>query len=225
MNLTMLDEELGSTVSRNAMGELRGTTIPDEIVMVSAHIDAWDVGQGALDDAGGVILATEAMVLLESLGLRPRRTLQAMAWTAEEFGLIGAAAFVNQHQGDLLKYNAAFEADSGVFRPTGIDFAGTQEAGCIVQEVLKLLEPLNATIFTQHPTVGSDISYLIGEGVPGLSLANENEKYFYFHHSPADMLNILDPVEMDMNVAVWATLSYVLADLSVSLPREIPNQK
>lgn len=220
----MLDKSVETAVSRNTIGEIIGTSHPGEIIMVSSHIDAWDVGQGAVDDAGGVILAIEAMALLKNLGLVPKRTLQAMAWTAEEFGLIGAATFVQEHQEDMIKYKAAFEADIGVFRPTGIDFAGTHEAGCIVKEVLKLMEPINATMYTRYPSVGSDISYLIQEGVPGLSLANENEKYFWFHHSPADMITILDSTELDMNVALWATVSYVLADLTVALPRETPKQ-
>lgn len=194
--------------------------MPQEIVAVSGHIDAWDVGQGAMDDAGGILISTEAIALIKSLGLpTPRRTLQAILWTAEEFGLIGVQAFVNEHLNQMGNYNVVFESDSGTFAPRGLDFAGSVEAGCIVEEILKLTSAMNTTTYARYASVGSDISFMIQQGVPGLSLNNANEKYFWYHHSPADMLNVLDPAELDMNTALWATTSYVLADLSVSLPR------
>jgi carboxypeptidase Q len=219
MNITMLDEELAPVNSRNVFGEIRGREFPEEIVGLSGHIDAWDVGQGAMDDAGGVFISTESLTLIKSLGLVPRRTLQAILWTAEEFGVIGVQAFVDQHQTDMIKYNAVFESDTGTFKPRGLDFAGSPEAGCIVQEVLQLLASINATEYQRFPSVSSDISYMIDEGVPGLSLSTENDQYFYFHHSAADMLSVLDSTELDLDTALWATVGYVLADLSVPLPR------
>jgi carboxypeptidase Q len=221
----MLDQELPPVISRNVIGEIRGRESPNEIVAVSGHIDAWDVGQGAMDDAGGALVSTEAISMIKYLGLVPRRTLQAILWTSEEFGLFGAKAFVNQHRAELHNYNAVLESDSGAFKPRGVEFAGSPEAGCIVQEVVKLLAPINATNYERLPHVASDITVLTNEGVPAISLKTEDEQYFHYHHTGADMLYILNSDDLDLDTALWATVSYVLADLSVSLPRVESNQK
>ncbi|XP_035712948.1 carboxypeptidase Q-like isoform X3 [Folsomia candida] len=215
LNLTMMDEELSRVTSRNAIGEITGSLNPEEIVVVSGHIDAWDQGQGAMDDAGGVFVSVEALALIKYLGLTPKRTMQAILWTAEEFGLVGARAFVALHKEEMMNYKAVLESDSGNFFSLGLEFAGTEGAGCIIQEILKLTSAMNSTNYARYETVGSDIAVMILEGVPGISLKTADEKYFYFHHSPADMLNVLDSDELDRNIALWAITSYVLADLSV----------
>jgi len=215
----MLDYNLPLTTSRNVIGELVGGTSPDEYVAVSGHIDSWDVGQGAMDDAGGVMVSVAAVAAIKALGLTPKRTLQAILWTSEEPGLWGVKDFAAQHEDILDKYSVVFESDSGTFKPIGLDFAGTDEAGCIVQEVLKLVTALNATTYTRYDSVSSDITVLIEKGVPGLSLHNENDMYFWYHHTEADTVSMQDPREMDLDTALFAVASYVLADISVALPR------
>lgn len=117
------------------------------------------------------------------------------------------------------KFATVFESDIGTFKPLGLDFSGSDEAGCILQEVLKLMKPINATMYRKQAEVGSDIGYFIEKGVPGVSLNTENSRYFYYHHSEGDTMTVENPVELDLCTAVWATASYVLADLSVTLPR------
>lgn len=219
IDLKMLDYNLPLTTSRNVIGEIVGSTKPEEYVAVSGHIDSWDVGQGAMDDAGGVMISVAALAAIKSLGLQPKRTLQAILWTSEEPGLWGVEDFARQHKDILANYSVVFESDSGTFKPLGLDFAGTDEAGCIVQEVLKLAAPLNATTYTKYDTVSSDITVLIAEGVPGLSLHNQNDMYFWYHHTEADTVSMQDPVEMDLDCALFAVTSYVLADISAKLPR------
>lgn len=179
-----------------------------------------DVGQGAMDDGGGAFISVEALALLRFLNLRPRRTLRTILWTSEEFGLIGAQQYVKRHAKELDKFDAVFESDIGTFKPLGLDFAGSSGAGCIVKEVLKLLAPVNATTFRAQSDVGSDIGYFIDKGIPALSLNNANEKYFWFHHSEGDTMTVENSDELDLCTAVWAVSSYVLADLSVNLPRK-----
>ncbi|CAG7833050.1 unnamed protein product, partial [Allacma fusca] len=140
---------------------IAGREKPDEIVVVSGHIDSWDVGQGAMDDGGGMIISAQALALVKYLNLNARRTLRSILWTGEEFGLIGAQSYVESHRNELDKFKAVFESDIGTFKPLGLDFAGTFEAGCIVQEVLKLLTPIQASKFRQQDDVGSDIYYFI----------------------------------------------------------------
>jgi len=172
-----------------------------------------------MDDGGGALISVEALAVLKYLGLTPRRTLRAILWTSEEMGLVGVQDYVKKHEGDLENFKAVFESDIGTFKPLGLDFSGTAEAGCVVQEVLKLFQPINATTFRASPEVGSDIGYFIQKGVPGLSLNTDNAKYFYFHHSEGDMMTVENSEELDLCTAVWAAAAYVIADLSVELPR------
>jgi len=221
LSLKMLDYNLPMTTSRNVIGELAGLETLEEYVAVTGHIDSWDVGQGAMDDGGGVMISVVALAAIRSLNLRPRRTLQAILWTSEEPGLWGVKGFAEQHKNELENYSAVFESDGGTFKPLGLDFAGTEEAGCIVQEILQLVHAINATTYQRFPSVSSDISVLIDEGVPGLSLNNADDMYFWYHHTEADSITMQDPTEMDLDTALWAVTSYVLADLSVKLPRAV----
>jgi len=172
-----------------------------------------------MDDGGGVFITVEALALLHHLNLRPKRTLRGILWTAEEPGLWGVQDYIKKHSKELERFKAVFESDIGTFKPKGLDFSGTTEAACIVQQVLQLLSPIGATTLRRMPEVGSDIGYFIKKGVPGLSLNNENEKYFYYHHSEADTMTVENADELDMCTALWAITSFVLADLSVELPR------
>ncbi|ODN01176.1 Carboxypeptidase Q [Orchesella cincta] len=219
IKLVMNDTNLEPKTSRNSVAEIVGREKPDNVVVISGHIDSWDVGQGAMDDGGGAFISVEALALLRFLKLQPRRTLRTILWTSEEFGLIGAQQYVQRHSSELEKFNAVFESDIGTFKPLGLDFAGSSAAGCIVKEVVKLLAPLNATTFRASSDVGSDIGYFLDKGVPGFSLNNANEKYFWFHHSQGDTMTVENADELDMCTAVWAVSSYVIADLSVDLPR------
>ncbi len=162
-----------------------------------------------------------ALAALKQLNLTPNRTLQAVLFTAEEFRLFGAAGFVKKHKGMLPSYSVVFEADFGMFKPVGLDFWGNEEAGCIVNEVLKLVKSINASEFNRYETyVPADIALMQAEGVPGLSLNNDNEKYFWYHHTEADTISMIDSDELDLNTALWAVSSFVLADIPVKLPRD-----
>jgi carboxypeptidase Q len=119
VHLKMDAKSLPDAESANVVAELRGTTLPDEIVVIGGHIDSWDVGQGAHDDGGGCVMAMESLRVLRRLNLIPRRTIRVVLWTNEENGLGGAKAYAEQHAGELSKHVAAIEADSGVFRPDG----------------------------------------------------------------------------------------------------------
>lgn len=170
---------------------------------------------------GGVWISVMALAVIRKLNLVPSRTLQSILWTSHEAGLYGAQGFVEQHKSTLKNYSVVFEADSGTFLPYGLNFAGSEEAGCIVQEVLKLMKSINATAYAKYPAVAADISLLQAEGVPGLSLGNENEKYFWYHHSSADSAIMVNSTEVDICLALWTAACYVLADISVTLPREV----
>ena len=205
--------------SRNTIAEIKGSKEPEKVVLVSGHLDSWDVGQGAMDDGGGAFISWNSLALLQVLGLRPRRTLRSVLWTAEEEGLIGAEAYFNDHRNNSANFDFVMESDEGTFRPLGLSYSGSDTGGCIVQEIVKLMKPLNATQYSTPLDGGPDLTFFTSVGIPGAALLNANERYFWYHHSDGDQMSVEDPGELDMCTALWAAAAYVVADLSVDMPR------
>ena len=131
VRLAMEADTLPDVESRNVMAEVRGREFPDEVVVLGGHIDSWDVGQGAMDDGGGSVAAWEAVRLIHTLGLEPRRTVRVVLWTNEENGLRGARAYRDTHARELGRHVLAIESDAGVFKPLGFGFGGSDEAYAI----------------------------------------------------------------------------------------------
>ncbi|XP_060527229.1 carboxypeptidase Q-like [Cylas formicarius] len=209
--------------SRNSVGEIIGSSLPRKVVLVSGHIDSWDVGVGAMDDGGGAFISWYSLVVLKALGLRAKRTLRAVLWTAEEPGLVGWEGYNEAHLNELNDFTFVMESDEGTFTPLGIEYAAGKRGGCVIQEIAKLLAPINATQTEASSGVGSDITSWTTSLIPGASLLNDNEKYFWFHHTMADTMDVLDPDALDKATALWAVVSYVIADLSIEFPRERDN--
>ncbi|XP_054923259.2 carboxypeptidase Q-like isoform X1 [Dermacentor andersoni] len=220
VKLIMRNKDLPPVISRNTVADITGREKPREVVIVSGHIDSWDVGQGAMDDGGGAFISWRAVDVLHQLGLRPRRTVRSILWTAEEMGLIGAAQYFKDH-GDEKKerVNIAMESDMGTFRPMGLGFSGHSErAKCVIAEVLSLFSDINATELRTGADA-PDLVQWISAGFPVASLTTDNGKYFYFHHTDGDTMTVHDPLILDLCTALWAGVAYVLADLQDSLPR------
>ena len=218
VRLTMAADTLPDAVSRNVIGELRGTEQPDEIVVIGGHIDSWDVGQGAMDDGGGVVAAWEVIRLLHDLGLRPRRTIRVVGWTNEENGLRGALAYRDRHRDELERHVLAIESDAGVFKPSGFGFRGSDAAFEIVTAIGSLLDRIESGEIRRGGG-GADIGPIMREGVPGMGLRVDGTRYFWYHHTAADTIDKLDPREMALCVATMAVMAYVVADLPDPLPR------
>lgn len=218
VRLTMSAQSLPDAPSRNVIGELRGRERPDEIVVMGGHIDSWDVGRGAMDDAGGVVVAWEAVRLLKELGLVPRRTIRVVGWTNEENGLRGGNAYRDQHRAELERHVLAIESDAGVFKPSGFGFTGSDPAYAIVRQVGTLLEPIGAGTITRGGG-GADIGPIMALGVPGMGLTVDGSRYFWYHHTDADTVDKLDPHEVALCVATMAVMAFVIADMSEPLLR------
>jgi carboxypeptidase Q len=221
VTLRMEARTLPDAPSRNAVAQLRGAEDPDQVVVMGGHIDSWDVGTGAMDDGGGVVVAWEALRLLKRLGLRPRRTVRVVAWTNEENGARGGSAYRDAHAADLARHVVAIESDGGVFRPLGFGFTGSDSALAIVTRVGRLLAGIGAGSITRGGG-GTDIEAILERGVPGMGLNDDGTRYFWYHHSEADTVDKLDPGEMGKCVAAMAVMAYVLADLPDPLPRGGP---
>jgi carboxypeptidase Q len=211
--------QLPDAVSRNVMGQLTGHERPDEVVVLGGHTDSWDVGQGAMDDGGGVVVAWEAVRLLKRLGLTPRRTIRVVGWVNEENGGRGGDAYRDAHQAEEAKHVLAIESDGGVFAPRGFGFTGSDAALAIVQEVGTLLAGIGADAVTRGGG-GSDIGPIMRDGVPGMGLDVDGTRYFWYHHTDADTIDKLDPREIGLCVAAMAVMAYVVADLPEALPRQ-----
>ena len=218
VTLKMSARMLPDAPSRNAIAELRGSELPDEVVIVSGHLDSWDVGQGAIDDGGGVVAAWEAVRLMKQLGLRPRRTVRVVAWTNEENGTAGGNGYRDAHRAELAKHVLAIESDEGVFKPRGVGFTGSDSATAIVKRVGALLTRINANGVVPGGG-GADVGPMMALGVPGMSPDVDGSKYFWYHHTDADTMDKLDPHEMALCVATIAVMAYVIADLPEALPR------
>ena len=199
--------------SANVIGEIRGRELPDEIVVVSGHLDSWDVGTGATDDGGGCIVSWEALRLMKKLNLRPRRTVRVVLWTNEENGGRGGLAYRDQHRAELAKHVMMMESDSGVFRPTGFGFSGSDAARGTVKAIASLLSGLAADQVSGGGG-GADIGPSVQEGhIPAMSLDVDGSKYFLIHHTEADTIDKIDPVEMAKCAAAVSVMAYVVADL------------
>jgi carboxypeptidase Q len=218
VKLVMSARTLPDAPSKNVMGELRGSQQPDEVVVLSGHMDSWDVGRGAMDDGGGVVVSLEALRVLKDLGLRPRRTIRVVGWTNEENGARGGNAYRDAHATQADRHVLLVESDGGVFKPEGFGFSGSDSAFAIVSQIGTLLEGIGAAKITKGGG-GTDIEPMMERGVPGAGLAVDGSRYFWYHHSEADTIDKLDPRDMGLCVAAMAILAYVVADLPERLPR------
>jgi carboxypeptidase Q len=219
VQLTLGARTLPDKESANVIAELRGRERPDEIVLIGAHLDSWDVGQGAHDDGAGCVMVMQALTLLRQLGLRPRRTIRVVLFTNEENGLRGAREYFAAHAAEVDRHVMALEADSGGFAPQGFQFQGSDAALEQLKDIASLLEPIKATMITRG-FAGADIMDLARAGVPSLGLDMDGSTYFDYHHSHADTLDKVNPEHLAQDVAAVAVVAYVVADMPARLGGE-----
>jgi carboxypeptidase Q len=198
--------------SFNVVGEVRGRELPDEVVVVGGHIDSWDVGTGATDDGGGCVVTWEALRLMKKLKLRPRRTVRVVLWTNEENGTRGGTAYRDRYRDQLSNHVLMLESDSGVFRPTGFGFTGSTAARAKVTAIASLLQGIQADKIA-GPGDGADIGPSVeAGGIPAMSLEVDGN-YFLLHHTEADTVDKIDPMDMARASAAVAVMAYVIADM------------
>ncbi|HEY1173521.1 MAG TPA: M20/M25/M40 family metallo-hydrolase [Verrucomicrobiae bacterium] len=218
VRLKMEATTLPDGLSRNVVAEIPGTEKPDEIVLVSGHIDSWDIGQGAQDDGGGCIAAWEAARLIMISGLKPRRTIRVVLWTNEENGVRGAKSYVAAHTNSLAKHVAAIESDSGIYKPTGFGLTGSEKAMTVLKGIAPLLEPVGATQM-EFGCRGTDVLQLLVGGVPAMHLEVDRKPYFNYHHTAADTVDKVLPKDLNDCTAALAIMVWSLANSPEPLPR------
>lgn len=219
MHLVLTPETLPDAVSYNVIADLKGSEHPEQIVIVSGHLDSWDLGRGAIDDGAGVVMAMQTAQLLKQLHLRPKRTVRVIAWMNEENGLMGGRTYFNNHKTDLANHFAAIEADLGAGHPMGFYAAGKTEILTLLQPLAVILQTQGAGVTRSAEETGSDIGPLGAGGVPTFAPIQDARTYFNYHHTAADTLDKVNPKELQENCAVVAALAYTLANMPQSLPR------
>jgi Zn-dependent M28 family amino/carboxypeptidase len=219
MHLVLTPQTFAPIESANVIADWRGSTHPEQVVIVSGHLDSWDLGTGAIDDGAGVAVSMQAVHLLQKLGLHPERTVRFIAWMAEEEGSVGAATYAAEHAGEIGLHVAAVETDLGADHPTGIIYAGKPELGDWLRPVARELEPTGAATVTRGEEAGSDIAALGAQGVPGFAPRQDSRFYFNYHHTAADTFDKVDPVQLGQTAAVVSVLAYALADSATLAPR------
>lgn len=212
VRLRMQARMLPDADSFNVVGEIRGRETPDEVVALGGHLDSWDVGTGAIDDGGGCVVTWEAARLMKKLNLRPRRTVRVVLWTNEENGLRGGLAYRDRYRQELARHVLMLESDSGVFRPTGFGFSGSDAARGHIKAIAALLRGIEASEIGPGGG-GADIGPSVeAAGIPAMSLQVEGN-YFLYHHTPADTVDKIDPLHMSRAAAAIAVMTYVVADM------------
>jgi carboxypeptidase Q len=221
MRLTLTPQQLAAATGYNVVADLKGSDHPEQIVVVSGHLDSWDLGRGAIDDGAGVVISMATAELLQRLHLRPRRTLRVIAWMDEENGGGGHDAYAKAHKAEIANHVAAIESDAGAGHPLGYAMKLSPAALAALQPLLDILRPVGSTIFrTTNRSPGSDIDPLVEAGVPGIGIIQDGRKYFDYHHTAADTLDKVDPQELRENAAAMAVMGYALAAMPDALPWE-----
>lgn len=220
IRLVLTPKTLPNAVSYNVIADLKGTEKPDEIVIVSGHLDSWDLGTGALDDACGVAVSMQVPYLLNRLQIKPKRTIRFIAYMNEENGLVGGTTYAAEEKANITKHFAAIESDLGASHPIGILFTAKPEAQPYFVPISNILRSQGAGLLQSQPGgVGADIGPLTQAGVPSFAPWFDTRTYFNYHHTAADTFDKIDPKELAEAGSVMAVLAYGLANLEVPLPR------
>jgi carboxypeptidase Q len=220
MHLILTSENGPETTSYNVVADLKGTEHPEQVVVVSGHLDSWDLGTGAIDDAAGVAVAMETAHLVQELHLHPRRTIRVVAWMDEENGGKGHEVYGKEHAAEMANHVAAIESDLGADHPLGFEAKINPAALPLLKPVQDVLRSFGANlIHLAQRSPGSDITPMAQAGVPTFGLMQDNRTYFNYHHTAADTLDKIVPQELRENAAAMAVMGYALANMPEPLPR------
>ena len=207
-------------LSHNVVADLKGSEHPEQVVIVSGHLDSWDLGTGAIDDAAGVAVAMETAELIQRLHLRPKRTIRVIAWMDEENGGHGHDAYATAHRAEFPNHVAAIESDFGAAHPLGFSAKISANALPWLNPTQDILRSFGANLIkVTNDSPGADIAPLAKAGIPAFGIMQDGRTYFNYHHTAADTLDKIVPRELRENGAAMAVLSYALANLPETLPR------
>jgi Zn-dependent M28 family amino/carboxypeptidase len=224
LKLLLTPQQLPDADSFNVIADYRGSEKPDEVVVVSGHLDSWDLATGAIDDGAGVAASMGVVRVLKELNLRPKRTIRVIAWMAEENGGAGGRAYFEANRDKANQHAALIESDFGAEKPLGISAYVSESGAKKLAPVIDALAPIGATVLERsREPVGSDIGQLQQIGVPGFEPMLDGRHYFDYHHTPADTLDKVDPKKLRQIVATMAVLAYHVANADELFDRASPS--
>ena len=212
-----------TVIQWNTVGEIRGSERPDEVVLVGAHLDSWDLGTGATDNAASSIAVIEAARLIGALkasGVRPRRTIRFVLFSGEEQGLYGSQYYAHAHAQELPKFQAVLVLDNGAGRITGMATQGWDELHEMWREMFRPLAAVGPFVVRSGNKGGTDHLAFLPAGVPSFNYDQLSRGYDYTHHSQADVLDHTVPRDMRQAAVVMAVNAWQLANLDRLLPRK-----
>jgi carboxypeptidase Q len=219
MKLVLTPQQLPDVESYNVIADIKGSAHPEQVIIVSGHLDSWDLGTGAIDDGAGVAVSMEVANLIQKLHLKPKRTIRVIAWMNEENGEAGSKQYAKDREKEFSNHFAAMETDGGAGHPIGINIKANAEVKKMFAPVAAILQESGAGILNLVEHCGADIEPLEKAGVPAFSPIQDNRFYFNYHHTAADTLDKIVPKELAENAAVVAVLAYALANMEQPLPR------
>jgi carboxypeptidase Q len=216
MKLLLTPRNLGQQSSGNVIAEVPGSDPAASPIIIACHLDSWDLGTGAIDDAAGcgIITAAAKHVMMAA---QPRRTIRILWAGAEEVGVFGGKAYFDAHGKE--KHAVALESDFGADRIWRIDFKLPDSSKALSDRIAAAVMPFGVVRGKQPAGGGADIGALVEAGVAAIDLAQDGTRYFDLHHTPDDTLDKIDPVQLRQNVVVWTA---VLAILANSDDNELP---
>ncbi|MDI5832966.1 M28 family metallopeptidase [Shewanella xiamenensis] len=217
LELHMSPKDLGTNTSYNVIAEVTGSSKPNEIVLIGAHLDSWDEGTGAIDDGAGVAIVTAAAKHIQDLPQKPARTVRVVLYAAEEIGLVGGKAYAEAHKAELPLHYIAAESDFGAGPIYQIDTKVSDNVFAQVQESIKPMTYNGVALGNNQASGGPDVSMLPALGVPVASLRQDGHDYFDYHHTPNDTLDKIDPKALAQNVAAYAQFAYIMANSNLVL--------
>ena len=224
MKLVLTPQTLPEVESANVIGDIKGSEHPEQVVIVSGHLDSWDLGTGAIDDGAGVAVSMEAANLVQKLHLKPKRTIRVIAWMNEENGLAGSKQYAKDHEKDWANHFAAMETDGGADHPIGLHIKAKPEVKAMFKAVASILQESGAGALDLAENAGADIGPIEKAGVPGFAPIQDNRFYFNYHHTAADTLDKINPKYLAETSAVVAVAAYALANSEQPLPRSEPDR-
>jgi len=211
MRLTLTPRNIGTRQSGNVIAEIPGTDPSGGIVLAACHLDSWDLGTGAIDDAAGSGITAAAAKRVMDAG-PPPRTIRVVWFGAEEVGLFGGLDYLRKHPAD---HAVIAESDFGADRIWRFDSKVSQTGLPVVAEIARALAPLGIVQGPTDEASGSDIGPLSASGVPTIQLQQDGTRYFDFHHTPDDTLDKVDPEQLRQNVAAWTAMLSLTANANV----------
>ena len=201
----------GEATSHNVIGEITGSSRPQEVVLIGGHLDSWDLGTGAVDDGAGVGLTMAAGKLIGDLPTAPARTIRVVAFANEEQGLWGGKAYAEKYAEEVRRHQIAAESDFGAGRIYAISTGAPEYAQDAVKQIAEVLAPLGIEYAGDAGGPGPDISPFAAQGLAWARLAQDGSDYFDLHHTPDDTFDKIDPAALAQNVAAYAVFAYLAA--------------